>query len=233
VIAAVAAVVAAVAAVVALGVLGSPAPIPPLPSILSAAPGPGFTGVPASPFNGWVSPGQLAALDGGHPLPAGAQMYAVTWQDPSGDGLVEVAVSTPGAKDAAAFTSGLFHSMTVGGGQPFAVPGLSGEAGGVSLPPSPQTLGHPETAALTARSRVSLLFLAVDLDLREAQAVVSRLARTTGASMHLDAGTPGAAPPAYDAPVLYLAGEVAGAALAAALLAAGAAALVRRSRARL
>jgi hypothetical protein len=224
------ALVAALAALVVVAPRLAPTKVPSLPSILSAAPDPSFAAVSGSPLEGYVSSDQLRQLDGGRSLPPGARMYATTWNDIAGNALVEVAVSTPRAEDAATFAAALYDFLMQGGGRAFSIPGLSGQAGGVAMGPSSGTPGRPQVAAVTARSRVSLLFLAGGPDSVKAQTTVTRLAQTVGGSIPLDGGTLGAPPQATVAPVAYVAGEELGAALIGALLGGGVIALVRRSR---
>jgi hypothetical protein len=209
------------------------AAMPSLPSLLSTAPAPGFAIDPSAPLNGYLMEAQVEQEDGDTPLPARSLMYAASWTNGSHEEVMEEAVILPTSNDAEAFGAGEYNSLLNDGGQPFTLPGLTGDAGGLSLPVA-ASRRRPEGAVVVARSQIAMMFVAVAGDPTTAQTFASRAAQVTGASLAVDPGTPGVAPAAGTPTrnggfiTAYRLGELLGSLVLLGLVVAGFVLLVRR-----
>ena len=160
--------------------------VPSLDSLLSNAPAQGLVIDSRSNFNGYLNQTQIQQLIG-TALPSGTQVYASTWIGPTGAAIIEAAVLTPNNTDAVDFATGYYSTIASHSSHQFAIPGLAGVAGGVTVTPTGDQ--KPKALASVARSRVGLLFIAVADDMNTAQTLAIQAATTAGASLPVDPGS--------------------------------------------
>jgi hypothetical protein len=157
--------------------------LPTLESLLSTPPGSGFVLDRQAALNGYLSQAQIDK-NLGSGLPPGTPVYAATWLGPNSAVVAEEAILTPNVADAEEFTAGLYNSTAARGGHAFDIPGLTGTAAGVTVPPA---ANHKPTAlAMVARNKIGLLVIAIGTNLDDATTLAIDAAQTAATSVPED-----------------------------------------------